>query len=124
MYEISKTGNPELFSKHGHYQDEVYAVAGPESIEGCCGGAVKIQYNETQSRWLIPAESGYYTWEKLKQTLDSTSHADDWAALRDGHISTANSTELQTVQEHFANCGDSSLAAEVNQYLENLQQKS
>jgi hypothetical protein len=93
---------------------EVADEAGPSSPRGvACGGAACVWVDGFGARWLFPRPDGTYTWAEQRARLASTGPREDWEVLRRDWLSEATPAEREAVRRHFAEAGDTDLAAEV-----------
>ena len=93
--------NTHLFSQYGVYRKGEFCLKAPNKFDSC-KGAARIHHKKDTFRWIFADENGHYRWADLQETLERTTHLDDWNTLRQKHIQGADRKELRTVREHFA----------------------
>jgi hypothetical protein len=118
MQEVVRGAPSSAYSTFGKMEGDVFVLSGPKQIDAC-GGAASVNIDGFGQRWLIPEADGFYTWGEQKKRLESTSHKDDWEAIRGSLLPEASPEERSAVLRHFEKVGDKVLLEEVAKALNN-----
>jgi hypothetical protein len=118
MQEVVTGAPSSAYSAFGKMEGDVFVLSGPKQIDAC-GGAASVNIDGFGQRWLIPEADGFYTWGVQKKRLESTSHKDDWEAIRGSLLPEASPEERSAVLRHFEKVGDKVLLEEVAKALNN-----